>query len=82
MYGAERAALLAIWDERRERLFRDHLRAHPEDAPACGALKHRLAREHRRDGLAYTRAKTELIQSIVDRARDARGLPRIDVWEG
>ncbi|MGK3982302.1 GrpB family protein [Sorangium sp. So ce136] len=71
----------ATWHERKERLFRDHLLAHPEDARAYGALKQRLALEHRRDGLAYTRAKTELIQSIVDRACDARGLPRMDVWE-
>ena len=26
------------------------------------------------------RAKTEFIQQLDDRARDARGLPRIDVW--
>ncbi|AUX23914.1 hypothetical protein SOCEGT47_044440 [Sorangium cellulosum] len=71
----------ATWHERNERLLRDHLRAHPEDARAYGALKQRLAREHRRDGLAYTKAKTALVQSIVDRARDARGLPRVDVWE-
>ncbi|WP_437737190.1 GrpB family protein [Sorangium sp. So ce1335] len=71
----------ATWHERNERLLRDHLRAYPEDARAYGALKQRLAREHARDGLAYTKGKTAIIQSIVDRARDALGLPRVDVWE-
>lgn len=71
----------ATWGERNERLFRDHLRAHPEDARAYGELKQRLAREHGRDSMAYTKSKTELVQAIVDRARDARGLPRVDVWE-
>jgi hypothetical protein len=33
------------------------------------------------DGDSYTRAKTALIQEIVDKARTERGLPLIDVWE-
>jgi hypothetical protein len=29
----------------------------------------------------YTQAKTALIQEFVDRARTARGLPVVPVWE-
>jgi GrpB-like predicted nucleotidyltransferase (UPF0157 family) len=68
------------WDTRNERLLRDHLRAHPEDARRYGDLKRRLAAEHT-DGDEYTRAKTGLIQELTDRARAARGLPSVPVWE-
>jgi len=68
------------WETNNERLFRDHLREHPEDARRYAELKWRLAAEHT-DGLAYTRAKTELIQELTDRARAARGLPSVPVWE-
>jgi GrpB-like predicted nucleotidyltransferase (UPF0157 family) len=61
--------------------LRDYLRAHPEAAQAYGELKMHLAVEYSRDGLAYTKAKTAFIQSIIDRARDERGLPRMNVWE-
>jgi GrpB-like predicted nucleotidyltransferase (UPF0157 family) len=69
------------WDTRNERLLRDYLLAHPAAAQAYGDLKRQLARAHAEDGFAYTKAKTSLIQSLVDRARDERGLPRVDVWE-
>lgn len=68
------------WDTRNERLFRDHLRAHPQAAAEYGELKRRVAAEED-DGLAYTRRKTELIQRVVDRERAARGLPLVPVWE-
>lgn len=68
------------WDTRNERLLRDHLVRHPEDRDAYGALKRELAAAGH-DGAAYTRAKTDLIQRMVDAARDRRGLPRVDVWE-
>ncbi|HEU4328708.1 MAG TPA: GrpB family protein [Roseiflexaceae bacterium] len=71
----------ASWPERNERLLRDYLLAHPEAAQAYGALKQELALAHPDDGLAYTKAKTGFIQSIVDAARDERGLARVDVWE-
>ena len=70
----------ATWETRNERLLRDHLRAHPEDARRYGELKQRLAAEHI-DGLEYTKGKTELIQELTDRARAARGLPSVPVWE-
>jgi GrpB-like predicted nucleotidyltransferase (UPF0157 family) len=70
----------ATWDTRNERMLRDYLRAHPEDARRYGELKQRLAAEHT-DGAEYTKAKTELIQELTDRARAARGLPSVPVWE-
>ncbi|MFB9905936.1 GrpB family protein [Allokutzneria oryzae] len=62
-----------------ELLLRDWLREHPDDAARYGALKKRLAGELT-DGFAYTKAKTELIQELVDAARLARGLARVPVW--
>ena len=68
------------WDTRNERLLRDHLRAHPDDARRYAELKQRLAAEHT-DGTEYTKAKTELIQELTDRVRADRGLPSAPVWE-
>ncbi len=69
------------WDTRNERLLRDYLLGHPEAARAYGDLKQRLAVQYADDRAGYTRAKTQFVQDVVDRARDARGLPRVDVWE-
>ncbi|MBV9787821.1 MAG: GrpB family protein [Chloroflexi bacterium] len=71
----------ATWAERNERLLRDYLRAHPDQAAAYGRLKQALVLQHADDAIAYTSAKTAFIQSIVDQARDAQGLPRVSVWE-
>jgi len=71
----------AAWGERNERLLRDYLRNHPELAKEYGVLKRALAERFAQDSLAYTRAKTDFVQGIVDAARDARGLPRVPVWE-
>jgi GrpB-like predicted nucleotidyltransferase (UPF0157 family) len=68
------------WEHRNERLLRDHLREHSEDARAYGELKERLAAEGLA-GEAYTRAKTDLIQRFTDEARASRGLPSVSVWE-
>ncbi|SNY49693.1 GrpB family protein [Paractinoplanes atraurantiacus] len=69
------------WATRNERLLRDHLLGNAEDRAAYGRLKRELAAAgHEAD--AYTRGKTALIQRMVDDARAARGLPRVDVWEG
>jgi GrpB-like predicted nucleotidyltransferase (UPF0157 family) len=68
------------WATRNERLLRDHLREHREQARRYGELKERLACDLV-SGDAYTRAKTALIQELVDAARDALGLPRVPVWE-
>jgi GrpB-like predicted nucleotidyltransferase (UPF0157 family) len=45
--------------------FRDHLRAHPDDAERYAALKRQLAAEHRHDREAYTAAKTEFVRGTV-----------------
>lgn len=68
------------WATRNERLLRDHLRANPDDAARYAELKRRLIDQH---GVSdtYTKEKTALIQELVDHARDARGLPRVPVWE-
>jgi GrpB-like predicted nucleotidyltransferase (UPF0157 family) len=68
------------WATRNERLLRDYLRGHPAQARRYGELKWRLARELG-GGEAYTRAKTELIQELVDAARAGLGLPPVPVWE-
>lgn len=71
----------ATWDERKERLMRNYLLAHPEAVKAYGELKDTLAVQYSQDSLAYTKAKTAFIQDIMDKVMDARGLPRVDVWE-
>jgi GrpB-like predicted nucleotidyltransferase (UPF0157 family) len=68
------------WNLLKERLMRDWLLTHPDDRDRYGALKRELA-DRELDGETYTRAKTELIQELVDAARAARGLPSEPVWE-
>ncbi len=53
---------------RRHLLFRDYLRAHLEVAREYEGLKRRLAERHRFDRQAYTEAKTEFVQAVVERA--------------
>ena len=71
---------LDSWPTRNQRFLRDHLRAHPADAARYAALKYAVAA----DAMSaddYTRAKTDLIQELTDRARAERGLPSVPVWE-
>jgi GrpB-like predicted nucleotidyltransferase (UPF0157 family) len=69
------------WPTRNQRILRDHLRDHPRDAARYAALKREIAvGAGSRDD--YTQAKTDLIQELTDRARAARGLPSVPVWEG
>jgi len=67
------------WDTQNERLLRDLLRVDADAARRYGDLKRRLAADIA-DSPAYTRAKTGLIQELVDLARLQRGLPPVDVW--
>lgn len=68
------------WPTRNQRMLRDHLREHPADAQRYAALKRAIvAADQGPDD--YTRAKTELIQELTDRARANRGLPPVPVWE-
>ena len=71
---------LATWETRKERIMRDHLCAHPDDARLYADAKRRLAASGL-SGDDYGRAKTGVIQQIMDRAHDERGLPREPVWE-
>lgn len=68
------------WNTRNERILRDYLLAHPDAAERYGALKKTLA-DDVDDPDTYTRAKTDLIQELVDAARAERGLPSVPVWE-
>jgi GrpB-like predicted nucleotidyltransferase (UPF0157 family) len=49
-------------------LFRDWLRAHPDDAAIYAALKRRLAAEANGDWSYYTGGKSDLVAEIVTRA--------------
>jgi GrpB-like predicted nucleotidyltransferase (UPF0157 family) len=56
-----------LWVERL--LFRDFLRRYPAAAADYAALKETLAAKHALDREAYTEAKSEFVQSILERAR-------------
>ena len=53
---------------RRHLLFRDYLRAHPEEAQAYSALKRSSARRFQNDRSAYTKAKTAFVEERLRRA--------------
>lgn len=55
--------------ERRHIAFRDHLRAHPEDAARYAEVKRKLARRFPFDVLSYTDAKKPFIDAIKGRRR-------------
>jgi GrpB-like predicted nucleotidyltransferase (UPF0157 family) len=44
--------------------FRDHLRAHPDEARRYEALKYELANRFANDRERYTDAKTEYLESV------------------
>lgn len=69
------------WTSRKERLFRDALRADAAAAAAYGALKIGLAAQFRDDAEGYTRAKTAFIQQVMDGVRAKMGLPPEPVWD-
>jgi GrpB-like predicted nucleotidyltransferase (UPF0157 family) len=51
-------------------LFRDYLRAHPDEASRYAQLKRHLAQQFSTDREAYTNGKTAYVQSIVQKARE------------
>ncbi len=53
------------WMLRRHLLFRDYLRAHPQTTRQYEQLKRELAIRFESDREAYTKSKTEFIESIV-----------------
>lgn len=50
-------------------LFRDYLRAHPEEAAHYAALKHALLVQFSEDREAYTSGKTEYVYGVMQKAR-------------
>ncbi len=59
-----------LWWERLA--FRDYLRAHPVVAAEYGALKQRLADQHRLDREAYTDAKEPFVRRVLRSALASR----------
>jgi GrpB-like predicted nucleotidyltransferase (UPF0157 family) len=68
LHVVERAS--DFWE--RHLLFRDWLRAHPEDAQEYYCLKRELAARFGRDREGFTDAKSVFIESVVARARTAQ----------
>lgn len=54
--------------ERVHLLFRDFLRAHPDEATAYAAMKHEMAARHRDDRIGYNDAKEPWIRAALERA--------------
>ncbi|NLU75570.1 GrpB family protein [Streptomyces sp. HNM0575] len=71
---------LASWPTRNQRILRDYLRTHPDDAARYARLKQAIAAAGTAPG-EYTQAKTALVQELTDRARAQLGLPPEPVWE-
>ncbi len=57
----------AFWED--HLLFRDFLRAHPDDSKLYEELKRRLSEKFKNDRLGYTESKTEFIRAGLGRAR-------------
>jgi putative glutamine amidotransferase len=51
--------------ERKHLAFRDHLRAHPDDAAAYADLKRALAAHHGVDRASYTEDKTDFVERVT-----------------
>jgi GrpB-like predicted nucleotidyltransferase (UPF0157 family) len=49
-------------------LFRDYLRAHPEDGAEYAVVKRQLAEQFPHDGAAYTEANGPLLWEVIRRA--------------
>ena len=54
-----------LWERLR---FRDYLRQHPEERDRYAQLKRQLAEQFRSDREAYTQAKTDYINSVMQKA--------------
>jgi GrpB-like predicted nucleotidyltransferase (UPF0157 family) len=68
------------WPTRNQRILRDYLRGHPDDAARYARLKREIVTAGTAPG-EYARAKTALVQELTDRARAERGLLPEPVWE-
>lgn len=69
----------ADWDVVNQRILRDWLRANPADADRYVHAKCAAVAAAARGTSTYNEAKTPVIQEIVDRARAARGMPKVVV---
>jgi len=67
------------WETVNQRILRDWLRAHADDAALYERAKDAAARAAGEGTAGYNAAKTPVIQEIVDRARAARGLEPVPV---
>jgi GrpB-like predicted nucleotidyltransferase (UPF0157 family) len=56
------------WAEQFSLLFRDYLRASPDDASLYASAKHELAQRYRDDRTGYTDAKGPIVWAIMARA--------------
>src|SRR5690554_4458593 len=65
---------------RNEFLLRDYLREHPKLVDEYGEVKERAARDNGSTMEEYTRAKTELIQKVIDEAREEESLVLHSIW--
>lgn len=74
-YGKQRTHHVHIVERKSEfwerKLFRDYLRAHPEEAQRYELLKRNLALAFFSDREAYTNGKSEYIQVVMEKARRA-----------
>jgi GrpB-like predicted nucleotidyltransferase (UPF0157 family) len=59
---------------RAELAFRDYLRAHTDTAQEYAAMKKELAQKFERDREAYTAAKADFVQAVLDRTFADLGL--------
>lgn len=69
------------WDEVNQRILRDWLLQNPEDAELYERAKHAAVDALRTGEESYNAGKTAVIQLLVDRARAARGLPAVSVYD-
>lgn len=67
------------WDAVNQRLLRDWLLGHPDDAAKYAHAKCDAVAAAAREASTYNDAKTPVIQELVDRARAERGLPAVPV---
>ena len=69
------------WDAANQRILRDWLLTHPDDAIRYRAAKEAAAEDAIAGRARYNAGKTAVIQEIVDRARAVRGLAPVPVYD-
>ncbi|KJL22861.1 dephospho-CoA kinase/protein folding accessory domain-containing protein [Microbacterium oxydans] len=71
----------ADWDQVNQRILRDWLLQNPEDADLYERVKYAAADASRMGEESYNAGKTAVVQLLIDRARAARGLPSVSVYD-